>query len=97
MLLLRNVYMASAIIMIEPPRVAPNYVSMASDRAEAPKMADQLEGLAQKAFTDAWLEDLVRTIRSLSCAPDGIRATTPRITGTADQIHAASDLAGCAA
>ena len=59
-LLLRDVYMASAVIMIEPPRVASNYVSMATDRGESPKLADQLEGLAQKAFTDAWLDDLVR-------------------------------------
>ncbi len=59
-LLLRNVYVASAVIIIEPPRVAANYLSTASDRTESPNIADQLEGLAHQAFTDAWLEDLIR-------------------------------------
>ncbi len=55
--LLRDVYVASAAIMIEPPRVESNYVSAPSDRPENLKLTDQLEEVAQTAFTDAWLRD----------------------------------------
>lgn len=57
--LLRNVYVASAAIMIEPPRVESNYVSAASERPDNLKLADQLEEVAQTAFTDAWLQQLI--------------------------------------
>jgi uncharacterized protein involved in exopolysaccharide biosynthesis len=57
--LLRNQYVATASIVIEPPRVSPNYVSTAADRNDTIKAADQLEGLAHKAFTDSWLEQLI--------------------------------------
>lgn len=59
MALLRDVYVASAAIIIEPPRVASSYVSMTSERTENVKIADQLEGIAHRAFTDAWLEQLI--------------------------------------
>jgi polysaccharide biosynthesis transport protein len=57
--LLRNQYVAIASIVIEPPQVSPNYVSTASDRNDTIKAVDQLEGLAHKAFTDSWLEQLI--------------------------------------
>jgi polysaccharide biosynthesis transport protein len=59
MVLLRDVYVASAVIMIEPPKISPSYVSMTSDRTEPVNVADQLEALSQKAFTDEWLADLI--------------------------------------
>jgi succinoglycan biosynthesis transport protein ExoP len=57
--LLRDVYVASAAIMIEPPRVEANYLSAATDRPENIKLADQLEAVAQTAFTDTWLQQLI--------------------------------------
>ena len=57
--LLRNQYVASAAIVIEPPQVSPNYLSTQSDRDDTGKVVDQLEGLTHNAFTDSWLQQLV--------------------------------------
>jgi uncharacterized protein involved in exopolysaccharide biosynthesis len=80
-LLLHDAYTASAMIIIEPPRIAPNFVS--SERAESPRIADQLEGLTQKAFTDAWLEDLVRRLRLYQ---PGRRGSQQQHPGSAEQL-----------
>ena len=79
--LLRDAYVASAAIMIEPPRVAANYVSAGSDRPENVKLADQLETIAQTAFTDTWLQQAIVRFGLYK-----VRSATDREHGSLDRL-----------
>ena len=62
MLMLPNVYQSTAVIVIEPPQVSPDYVDVGtpSGPGQRVNVADQLEALAHQAFSQARLEVLIR-------------------------------------
>ncbi len=62
MTMLPNVYRSTAVIMVEPPQVAPGYVDVsagAPGHAQRQDVGDQLETLARKAFSEKKLEQLI--------------------------------------
>jgi polysaccharide biosynthesis transport protein len=66
-----NVYKSSALIMIEPPQVASNYINLADSTSHpAPSnVADQLGTLARKAFTQERLEQVIRQFQLYNVRP----------------------------
>jgi uncharacterized protein involved in exopolysaccharide biosynthesis len=61
MVLLHDVYRSAAIIVIEPPQVAADYVDVgAANTRDNLSVADQLEALAHKAFSQQRLEELIQ-------------------------------------
>lgn len=62
MLMLPNVYRSTAVIVIEPPQVSPDYVDVGnvSGPGQRVDVADQLEALAHQAFSQSRLEELIR-------------------------------------
>ncbi len=62
MLMLHNVYRSTAVMVIEPPQVSPDYVDMDNPpaRGQNVNVADQLEALEHRAFSQARLEELIR-------------------------------------
>lgn len=61
MVMLHDVYRSAAMIAIEPPQVAADYVDVGSANTRYNlSVADQLEALAHKAFGQQQLEELIR-------------------------------------
>src|ERR1017187_2792146 len=62
MLMLPNVYRSTAVMVIEPPQVSPDYVDVGNPPVlgQNVDVADQLEALAHKAFSQARLEELIQ-------------------------------------
>jgi succinoglycan biosynthesis transport protein ExoP len=61
MLMLHNVYRSTAVIVIEPPQVSSSYVNIdAGKTRDNLSVADQLEALAYKAFSQERREQLIR-------------------------------------
>jgi uncharacterized protein involved in exopolysaccharide biosynthesis len=62
MVMLPNVYRSTAVIVIEPPQVSPDYVDVGnvSGPSQHVDVADQLEALAHQAFSQDRLEELIR-------------------------------------
>jgi succinoglycan biosynthesis transport protein ExoP len=59
--MLQDVYRSTAVIVIQPAQVASSYVNLdASNTRENPGVADQLEALAYKAFSQERRERLIR-------------------------------------
>jgi len=70
-LMLPNVYRSTAVIVIEPPQVSPDYVDVgnAPVRGQSINVADQLEALAHKAFSQTRLEELIRKFKLYNVRP----------------------------
>jgi succinoglycan biosynthesis transport protein ExoP len=62
MVMLPNMYRSTALIVVEPPQVSPDYVDVGNPpvRGENVNVADQLDALARQAFSQARLEELIR-------------------------------------
>ena len=62
MVMLPNVYRSTAVIVVEPPQVSPDYVDVGNPpvRGQNMNVADQLDALARQAFSQARLEELIR-------------------------------------
>jgi polysaccharide biosynthesis transport protein len=62
MLMLPNAYRSTAVIVIEPPQVSPDYVEVDNPaaRGQNVNVADELEALEHRAFSQARLEDLIQ-------------------------------------
>ncbi len=57
-----DVYRSTAVVVVEQAQVAPGFVNMANTpgRDQAPAVADQLDALAHKAFSDEQLAEIVK-------------------------------------
>ena len=62
MVMLPNMYRSTAVIVVEPPQVSPDYVDVGNPpvRGQNAAVADQLEALARQAFSQARLEEVIR-------------------------------------
>jgi succinoglycan biosynthesis transport protein ExoP len=60
--MLPNVYRSTAVIVVEPAQVSPDYVDVGNPpvRGQNMNVADQLDALARQAFSQARLEELIR-------------------------------------
>lgn len=83
MAMLPNVYQSTAVIVIEPPQVSPNYVDVGnvSGPAQSVNVADQLEALAHQAFSQPRLEELIRKFGLYHVRPGQSLDTTVRYMG----------------
>jgi len=83
MVMLPNVYRSTAVIVIEPPQVAPNYVDVGNVSGPGQNMnvADQLEALAHQAFSQPRLEELIRKFGLYGARPGQSLETTVRYMG----------------
>jgi uncharacterized protein involved in exopolysaccharide biosynthesis len=78
-LMLHDVYRSTAVIVIEPSQVSADYVSVnAAKTSENLSVADQLESLAYKAFSQQRRESLVRKFRLYGYSPG--KPMEPRLT-----------------
>ena len=70
MLMLPNVYQSTAVIVIEPPQVSPDYVDVGnvSGPRQHVDVADQLEALAHQAFSQTATGRTDSKIWTLQCA-----------------------------
>jgi len=83
MLMLPNVYRSTAVMVIEPPQVSPDYVDMGNTpvRGQTINVADQLEALAHQAFSEPRLEELIRKFGLYDVRPGESLDTTVRYMG----------------
>jgi succinoglycan biosynthesis transport protein ExoP len=62
LLMVPNMYRSTAVVVVEPPQVSPDYVDGGSPASHGSNIdvADQLEAFARQAFSEARLEELIR-------------------------------------
>lgn len=72
MVMLPDVYRSTALIVVEPPQVSPDYVDVSnpSARGQSANVSDELEALAHQAFSQARLEEVIRKFGLYRVRPD---------------------------
>jgi succinoglycan biosynthesis transport protein ExoP len=72
MLMLPDMYKSTAVLVVEPPQVSPDYIDVGNPpvRGQNVNVSDELEALARQAFSQARLEELIRKFGLYHVRPD---------------------------
>jgi capsule polysaccharide export protein KpsE/RkpR len=64
MVMLPDVYRSTAVLVVEPAQISPDYIEVGNSpaRTQNANVADELEALAHQAFSQARLEELIRKL-----------------------------------